>query len=623
MKKLLLWGLFFVGLLWALASFGGLATNGKYDSIVIDFREDLTAGQIESQIKSIDSQYNLSLKFNSEFSQRDHVYVLKGDAALLAVLRKSELGKLTESIEPNYIYAIPPLADAPEQSANLVGQLPEKSGQSPISKLTPNDPLYARQWNLRDLNIETAWEKTKGEGVIVAVIDTGVSQVDDLKGTKFVKGYDFVNDRENAADDNGHGTHVAGTIAQTTNNGFGVAGIAYEAQIMPLKVLSSFGGGTVADIAEAIRFAADNGADVINMSLGGGGESSLMKESIDYAYQKGVVIIAAAGNSNSNSAGYPARYPRAIGVSATAPNGNKAFYSNYGAGVDIAAPGGETRGENGENPDGGILQNTINPKTGESIFMPFQGTSMASPHVAGVAALIKASGVKQPEAVLNILKQSSRKVKDDGLNYFGAGHLDAAAATNLAVGQLGWQDFFRWLRDNGYLNPRFWLDGGAVALIPKILMVLGSYLIALLMRRFSPFRWNWSFNNGLVMGSAGLFAFRGLYIFDLPQWPFRALGSSLPELGSFASGTSALNPIFASVLVPIALVLLFTGHRDWKWFAIGSTIGVAACLAVSAATSTEVMWLGEGFAAQAFLGVNALLCISIAHLSLKTEANRV
>jgi serine protease len=624
MKKLLSLCLFFVGLFWVLANFGGLATNGKYDSLVLDFREDVAADQIESQVKAIASQYSLIPQLNSVFSKSDHVYTVKGDAALLEKLRKSELGKLTEYIEPNYIYGIPPLNDESNCEQVLDKSASNFNQPNYNSELAPNDPMYAKQWNFRSINIEEAWKRSKGKGITVAVIDTGVSQVEDLKGTKFVKGYDFVNDRENADDDNGHGTHVAGTIAQTTNNGFGVAGIAYEANIMPLKVLSSWGGGTIADIAEAIKFAADNGADVINMSLGGGGESSIMKEAIDYAYKKGVVIIAAAGNSNSNSAGYPARYPRVIGVSATAPNGTKAFYSNYGAGVDIAAPGGETKGKDGgENPDGGILQNTIAAKTGESIFAAYQGTSMAAPHVAGVAALIKASGVKPPEAVLSVLQQSSRKVKDDGQNYYGAGHLDAAIATNIANNQFSWNDFVRWLRDNGYLNPRFWFDGGVVAIIPKLLMVIGSYLVALLLRRFFPFAWSWSFSNGLFFGSAGLFLFRGLYIFDLPQWPMRLLGSSIPELGSFSSGTSILNPIFASVLLPFALILLLTGHRNWRWFAIGSSIGVGSCLAISAVTRTEVLWLGEGIMAQSFLAINAFLCIAIAHLSLKAEASRV
>ncbi|CAN1210409.1 S8 family peptidase [Tumidithrix helvetica PCC 7403] len=601
MKKLFVFCLFFIGLFWALASYGGLATQGKYDSLILDFREEVSQAEIDRTLQAIATQFKLKPQPNSIFSQADRIYVLKGNADLLEQLKKSDLSKLTEYIEPNYTYSLDFIGDG-----------------------KPNDPLYSKQWNLHSINVETAWQQTRGKGITVAVIDTGISQVEDLKDTKFVNGYDFVNDREQADDDNGHGTHVAGTIAQATNNKLGVAGIAYEANLMPLKVLSSWGGGTVADIAEAIRFAADRGADVINMSLGGGGESSLMQEAINYAHQKGVVIVAAAGNSSNNAAAYPARYPRVIGVSAIGPSGTKASYSNYGAGVDIAAPGGVTRSAKGdEDPSGGILQNTIDPKTGESVFRAYQGTSMASPHIAGVAALVKASGIKQPDEVLNILKQSARKVEEDGLNYYGAGQIDAAAAVQLATkGQISFPDFFRWLRDNGYLNPRFWVDGGAVALLPKTLMVIGSYLLAWLLRNFFPFRWNWSFANGLFMGSIGLFFLRGFYVFDLPQFPFRIIGSSLPELGTAIQTTNALNPITASVLFPLALLVFLLGHREWKWFAIGSTIGVSACLGVHAFFSPHLIWLGEGLLSSGFLIVNALLCFGLAYLSLKSEVAR-
>ena len=585
MKKLILLLLFVVGLGYALFNFQGLAQQGEFESLILDFKEEVPFTQIREEIQDIAQKYDRPVDLNSIFSIEDRIYIVKGDKQLLKELKKSSLNKQTEYIEPNYQYH----------------QLE-----------APNDPEYSKQWNLRNINVEAAWDETKGDGITVAVIDTGVTQVPDLKLTKFVKGYDFVNDRLEALDDNGHGTHVAGTIAQSTNNGYGVAGIAYEAKIMPLKVLANGGGGTVADIAEAIKFAADNDADVINMSLGGGGASHLMEEAIDYAHKKNVVIIAAAGNENRNAAAYPARYPHVISVAATDSVGVKAPYSNYGAGVDISAPGGSETGK--------ILQNTIDPSSGESVFVGFQGTSMAAPHVAGVAALIKASGIEDPQQVSGILKQSARKVQEDTLNHFGAGHLDAGAAVKLALkGQITFRDFFRWLRDSGYLNPRFWIDGGAVAILPKLGMVIGSYLLAWFLRNYVPF--TLGLNSGLIFGSSGLFFLQGLYIFDLPQWPFRLFGSSIPELGNVVTGSGLLNPLFASVLIPLALIILLIGSSSFKWFAIGSSIGVAACLGVSAFVDPGVWGLGAGAIARSFLIINALLCFGLAYLASQQEKN--
>jgi len=379
---------------------------------------------------------------------------------------------------------------------------------------------------------------------------------------------------------------------------------------MPLKVLAKSGGGTVADIAEAIKFAADNGAAVINMSLGGGGESQIMKEAIDYAFSKNVTIVAAAGNSNKNASAYPARYPKVLSVASIGATGKKSSFSNYGAGVDISAPGGDS--------DAKILQETIDPRNGNPTFAGFMGTSMASPHVAGVAALIEAAGVTEPEEVYSVLKNSSLKIKEDPLNYYGAGQLDAAAAVKLAIrGKITWNDFVRWLRDNGYLNPRFWFDGGAVALLPKIVMVIVGYLLAWFLRNYLPF--GWALNSGIVMGSAGIFFLKGFYIFDLPQWPFRLMGSSLPELGNSVTASAQLNPFFASVLIPFILVALLLSHPQAKWFAIGTSIGVSACLAVSAFVSPALWGIGSGVLAQSFLIVNALLCFGLAYVASKGE----
>jgi serine protease len=612
MRRVLLVCLFVIGLsaaVFSFLTFQGLAAKGEFDTILLDFREDIPREVVEKDLQAIAQKYNVTPQLDNKFSAADNVYIIKGDKKRLKQLQKSEIAKATEFIEPNYIYKIPKLGEiAPLAEFEQPGDT--KTASSSLGE--PNDPMYSKQWHLHNIGVVGAWKQTKGSGITVAVIDTGITRVRDLAETKFVKGYDFVSDREEVKDDNGHGTHVAGTIAQATNNYYGVAGIAYEASLMPLKVLNEYGGGTVADIAAAIKFAADNGANVINMSLGGGGESRLMKEAIEYAHAKGVVIVAAAGNESQNSAAYPARYPHVIGVSALGPDGEKAPYSNFGAGVDISAPGGSDAGK--------VLQQTIDPETGDAVFLGLQGTSMAAPHVAGVAALIQAAGVKQPDDVLKVLKASARSVQDDGLNYYGAGQLNAeAAVTRAAQGQISFQDFFRWLRDNGYLNPRFWIDGGAVALLPKILMVLGSYLLAWFLRVYFPFAWNWTLATGLIAGSSGLFFLKPIYIFDLPQWPFRLLGSSIPELGNTLQGTDAFNPFFASVLIPLGLMALLLGHPQGKWFAIGTSLGVAACLGVSAVLDPAVWGLGSGIAARIFLIVNAVLCFGLARLAVKDE----
>jgi serine protease len=587
MRKLLMSGLFFLGIGFAIFNFQGLATRGEFDSLVIDFKDNIPATEIDRQLQVLKDKYLLAPRLNSEFSQSEHLYTIKGDRTLLDKLRGSSLSQDTEAIEPNYIYR---------------------------TSVAPNDPQYSKQWHLHNIHAERAWEDNRGKGITVAIIDTGVSKVPDLANTEFVPGYDFVNDKATADDDNGHGTHVAGTVAQSTNNNYGVAGIAYEAKIMPLKVLSSSGGGTIGDIAEAIRFAADNKADIINMSLGGGGESQVMKDAIDYAYSKGVVIIAAAGNENNNSASYPARYAHVIGVGATDAQGERAEFSNYGAGVDISAPGGG----NGSK----IWQETIDPDTNTPIISGLQGTSMAAPHVAGVAALIKSTGVTAPDEIFAVLQQSVRQIEQDPQNYYGAGQLDAAAAVKLAqTGKITFNDFFRWLRDNGYLNLRFWIDGGAIALVPKLAMVVGSYLLAFLIRTYVPF--GLPLMSGMVLGSSGLFFLQGFYIFDLPQAPFRILGSSIPELGNAIAGNSILNPAFASVLIPLLLMIACWSFPSGKWFAVGTSLGVSACLLVSAVVAPQMWLLGDGEIARTFLVVNGLLCFGLARFAARGDSQTV
>jgi len=241
---------------------------------------------------------------------------------------------------------------------------------------------------------------------------------------------------------------------------------------------------------------------------------------------------------------------------------------------------------------------------------------MAAPHVAGVAALVKSAGIKEPDEVLSVLKQSVRKVQEDPMNHYGVGQLDAGQAVKLAIrGQISVRDFFRWLRDNGYLNPRFWIDGGTVMLPFKLATVIGGYLLAWLLRTYFPFAWSWSLASGIVAGSSGLFFLKGIYIFDLPQAPFRVMGSSIPELGNAIQGSPVLNPFFASVLIPLGLVLLLLQNPRWRWFAVGTSLGVASFLAISAVVSPTVWGLGSGWLARSYLLVNALLCWGLGRLA--------
>jgi subtilisin family serine protease len=304
----------------------------------------------------------------------------------------------------------------------------------------PNDPRYPEQWNFKMVGDQDAWKRTKGKGAIVAVIDTGVTVpgskkgpiAEDLELTKFVAGYDFVNKDADAYDDHGHGTHVAGTIAQSTNNKIGVAGLAFESSIMPLKVLSKEGSGSSADIADAIRWAADHGAHVINMSLGSMYPSTVMEKACDYARKKNVTIVCAAGNGFGPPVGYPAGFKSCIAVSAVGPDGDIATYSSYGKQVALAAPGGDVL-KSGNKADG-ILQSTV--LEGKPGYYAFNGTSMASPHVAAAAALLVSQGVKDPAKIQDILQKTavSKGNSADAKEKYGAGILNVGKATARAEG---------------------------------------------------------------------------------------------------------------------------------------------------------------------------------------------
>lgn len=311
----------------------------------------------------------------------------------------------------------------------------------------PNDEFYSFQWNLQDgatggINMEPAWDIHTGDpNVIVAVLDTGVAYEDfedftrapDLAYTLFVPGYDFINDDEHPNDDQGHGTHVAGTIAQSTNNGAGVAGIAFGCAVMPVKVLDANGLGDHFAIASGIYFAVEQGAKVINLSLGAPGSSRTLYDAVAYAYHQGVTVVCSAGNEffEGNPVIYPAAFDNyCIAVGASTYNLTRAFYSSTGSFVDVVAPGGDIFSD--LNDDGfadGILQQTFQTDPGDFSYWFYQGTSMAAPHVSGAAALLISHGVTEPNRVREAIEQTAIDLGRPGVDSaFGWGLLDVGAA---------------------------------------------------------------------------------------------------------------------------------------------------------------------------------------------------
>jgi serine protease len=338
---------------------------------------------------------------------------------------------------------------------------------------TPNDPYFEYQWHFDNthLNMEQAWDIERGgnSSIIVGILDTGVayqtnlipsyeqgevSSSDgyyhispDLMSTNFVEGYDFINSDTLPNDEHGHGTHCTGTVAQSTNNAKGVAGMAFNASIMPVRVLDEEGSGTCDKIADGISFAYQNGADVISMSLGGGpGDSvgyGVVHQAIINANNFGTVVIAAAGNSAVGQLSYPAAYEECIAVGATDIDDNLAPYSQWGDGIDVVAPGGDLYDTiPGTTYAAGVLQSTywfLNEggqlASVDSFGYTFlQGTSMATPHVAGLAALVISHGITGQSAVKQAIYTTCTDLGTPGYDlYFGHGLINPSLALGAEV----------------------------------------------------------------------------------------------------------------------------------------------------------------------------------------------
>lgn len=274
-----------------------------------------------------------------------------------------------------------PLVDSVER--NIVG-----SGERTV----PNDPGFPNQWHLPNIWAPAGWDITQGSSLIViAVIDSGVDAAHaDLKAN-VIAGYNFLSSNTNTGDVQGHGTAVAGAASAVGNSGVGIAGVCWRCKIMPLVVLDSTNKGTVADVSEAIIYAADNGAHVINLSLAFTTSSVTLANAINYAWSKGLVIVAAAANYNTNKPYYPAANSNVLAVSATDRNNQKTSWSNYGNWIDVAAPGVDI----------------YTTKRGGGYWWTY-GTSLATPQVAALAALVWSVNPKLTNIeVANLIKANA------------------------------------------------------------------------------------------------------------------------------------------------------------------------------------------------------------------------
>jgi serine protease len=310
------------------------------------------------------------------------------------------------------------------------------------SHLIPNDPLFQYQWNMLQIQADQAWNLTNGAGIIIAVLDSGIAfenfgifaQAPDLAGTIFIPGWDFVNNDANPDDDYGHGTHITGTIAQTTNNSLGCAGVAFGASIMPVKVLDNTGYGSLTNVVDGIYFAANNGAKILNMSFGFGNNPSLtLQNAIEYANIAECLLVCSAGNQGTNLPSYPASYLPCISVSATIYDKTLASYSNYGIDIDLCAPGGDLSLD--QNLDGypdGILQQS-HDGVDFTVFDYFsgKGTSWSAALVTGVAAMVTSIGgiTMTPLEIRSVLESSALDLGIPGWDEsFGWGLVNAAAS---------------------------------------------------------------------------------------------------------------------------------------------------------------------------------------------------
>lgn len=418
------------------------------DEVIVKFKQNVgelnnsnlgrVAQKVQSESKSTVQIKKAEKVFKKKIIDQgeDRIYKVTVESDLSSEVVAQELLK-SEEVE----YAEPNLILYPSYTPND----PYYSDHWTTGGQTPNrdpnwNPEYDYQWDLKQINMQTAWDQTLGsENVVVAVLDTGVDYNHPELAGKVIKGYDYVNSDTDPMDDHGHGTHVSGIIAAKTNNSLGIAGVCPNCKILAIKVADETGASDIVNIASGIVEAVDSGSRIINLSLGAIGNSLVLETAATYAYARNAILVTAAGNSAADSRTFTPNNISCItpsdpgadctlGVGATDASSKRSTYSNWGADVDVVAPGG------------GYLQDVISTKSSQntlpsqyyigSQFVRLSGTSMAAPHVAGLAGLILSKNSSlTAKQIRNVILNSSTDLGQPGVDYgYGTGLINAGNA---------------------------------------------------------------------------------------------------------------------------------------------------------------------------------------------------
>jgi thermitase len=359
--------------------------------ILVGFQRGLARGAAAATARS------LGLRLVREVPGID-LAVMRANGPVPAALKALRAQRGVVFAEPNAVESLPPLRRSEEPPP-------------PPSPAPQGDPLADKQWGLAKVDVQAAWRVTRGvPETVVAIIDTGIDyNHPDLAG-RVIKGRDFANNDDDPMDGHAHGTHCAGIAGASADNGIGIAGVAPGVSLMAVKVLSDSGSGTTDAVCGGIVWAADQGAHVISLSLGGPGGKEAKQAAVDYARSKGAVVVAAMGNNGANVAVYPGASKGVIGVGATTAEDTRASFSNFGDWIAVAAPGHQ-------------ILSTV-PNGG---FAAYSGTSMATPHVAGLAGLVRSAfPALEAEAVAAAIRQGATDLGAPGFDpQFGHGRIDA------------------------------------------------------------------------------------------------------------------------------------------------------------------------------------------------------